>query len=261
MKGIAKKLAPFLLVLGACLDNTGDTLTLSNALVPTPPDCVLDPTSTNIRSSGVRDVTVGSLGARGYRQAFSIVNKGQPADAAPLAFGNRANVLANAMDVVVDGFNVCYEFKDFRTTTEVTGTTPEATFPSCKELRALDATQRTVFLSASTVIPAGTTGVAALDLFPRAINGVDPNEDFTASSSPFLRGLAVAGDRKTVIVHLQAVGHLNDNRRVESNEVLFPVNLCVGCVPFATACSATQHPDPNTLCFSGQDDIPDCVDN
>ncbi|MCC6806492.1 MAG: hypothetical protein IT381_03635 [Deltaproteobacteria bacterium] len=261
MKGIAKKLAPFVLALGACLDNQGDSLTLQNSLVLTAPQCTFDATSTTTRAGGARDVSVGTFGTRGYIGGYSIVNRMQPSDAAPLAFGNRTNVYSDVNTITIDGFNACYELKDFRNTTEATGTTPEATFPSCKELRALDANQRTFFLPASAVITPGQIGFASADILPPSVSLATPSEAFNMSSSRFLQGLSAVGDRRTVIVHLQVIGHTVDNRRIESNELLYPIVLCVGCVPFSAACPPGKHPDENTVCIPGQDEVPDCVDD
>jgi hypothetical protein len=105
-----------------------------------------------------------------------------------------------------------------------------------------------------------------VDILPPAVTAIDVATSFSASSSRFLSGLSAVGDRKTVIVHIQAVGHTNAGVRMESNEFLYPVELCVGCVPFANACpgglggATGKVVDTASVCIPGQDVVPTCKD-
>jgi hypothetical protein len=256
---LAKVVLPLLFV-PACLDNNGDSLTVTTALPVTPPLCVFDPQATTFISEGVRDVSAAPFGAHGYIIGLRIVNNMLAATASPVKFGNITNVYVNENDVTVDGVNVCYELKDFRNTTESAtagAPPPENTFPSCK---SISDRERTSFLPSTATVGAGAgVGSISLDILPPSLTNADVATPFNQSSSRFLQGLQNVGDRKTIIVHLQAVGHTNDNRRIESNEFLFPVQLCVGCVPFQAACSMGKIPDPTTFCVAGQDKVPTCV--
>lgn len=242
---------------GCVIDNPGSPLEIQGALTIQAPACAFDPQVTTRLSGGSRDVSANTLGAFGYIVGLVLVNKTRPVQERPLAYGNLANVYVDTTDITIDGFNVCYEFKDFRITTDGPGNTPENTFPSCTSIRDRE---RRFFLGSAGTVPTNSNLALSFDLFPPSISGASAQVAFTASSSRFEQGLVNSGDKKTVIIHVQAVGHTTDNMYVESNEMLYPVDLCVGCVPFTAACSGKQVPDRTSLCFPGQDRTPVCID-
>ncbi len=259
-----RKVWPLLLAFVACADNQGSPLQIEVAIAASAPDCVFAPDATTVRSRGIRDVSASSMGALGYLIGVRVTNNALVSTAQPLRFGPITNVYLNQNDVTIDGFNVCYELKNFRTTTEGQTTPPEATFPTCKELAP---GERTVFLPASQTIAAGGARSAmSFDVLPPSVTAIDLATSFDRSTSRFLSGLTAVGDRKTVIAHIQAVGHTNAGVRLESNEFLFPVELCVGCVPFVAACpggiggASGQVVDTATVCIAGQDEVPTCKD-
>ncbi len=271
-----KKIGLLAMLLGgfaACADNQGTPLSVEAALIATAPECVFNPSATVFRTRGTRDVSTNSMGKFGYVMGVRVTNRALTANQQAVRFGPITNVYINENDVTIDGFNLCYEIKNFRNTTEGTSSTPDATYPSCKELATASGT-KTYFVGAATQVPSGG-GLSAVDvdILPPSVTGIDLT-DFKTQSNTFLSGLANTGDRKTVLVHLQAVGHTVASNRLESNEMIFPVELCVGCVPFASVCpggpggsdevlrgitgSTGQVADPQSVCLIGQDEVPTC---
>jgi len=285
-------------VLGSCIDNSGETLQLTQAFSPTPPACTVTSSDTIFQSSGTRDVVLNSLASYGYIFSGRLVNSATAVANYPLRYGNLANVYVDVNDITIDGYNVCYEFMDFRDTTQTAGQPPPIHAPSCKELGIKE-----YFLAGTTTnVGAGALSIASVDLFPSSVTGVNvafppspepltneqiadaraagtivpptlTNEqyrtqqlaaDFAAydaavkavlaqiSGTPFMARLDTFGAEKRVVVHVQALGRTRDQRRMESNEFLFPVDLCVGCLNRGCAVDLTS------ICNYGQDRPGNC---
>jgi hypothetical protein len=285
---------------GSCIDNSGETLSLRNAFAPVAPACTVQASDTIFHSSGLRDITRASLASYGYILSVQLQNNALSVSNYPVRYGNNPNVLVDANDITVDGFNLCYEFLDFRTGNEMAGQAPTVSAPSCKS-----AGLRTYFVNASsTVVTANSFGAISVDIFPPSITGVtdylpEPPKELTPGEiaavraakmipatttdaqigqdeynarlaaysatvgshlskfggNAFVSGLGTAPFKREIMVHVQAVGRTRDQRRMLSNEFIFGVELCAGCLTQFCAIGT----DPTSLCAIGQDSGGKCA--
>jgi hypothetical protein len=274
-------------VSGCVIDNSGQTLQLTGAVAANPPACVFDPAATIFRSSGTRDIATSSLGNYGYVLGPRLVNNAKSVATYGEAWGPQGNVYVEANDVTLDGYNVCYEFMGFRNTTEAPNPAEPleiVTGPTCKAKQLpmyfISAVQ-TITVAGGLAIasvdlfpPSVTQAVpmpedldmtvtAAQIAAERTLSGrtdttlypdayiaqsVITGRNIAAQGgNPFLAGLERYGAQKRVLVHLQAVGRTSDQRRIESNEFIYPIDLCNSCLERLCTVDATS------LCIGGQD--------
>jgi len=246
MKSLAQ--AIFLLALtNACVEkNPGSFLLLQDVVAPAPaPTCTYDSSSTTVLSYGALDMSL----RQGYFMAPRLFNNATAQ--APVAYGPITNIEAEQNQIYIDGFYVCYEVRD------ITDSRKDPTL-SCKDLH---------YPHSGYIGAAATVAVQAKVAFPGLFL---PPEIFN-ELSPSLHATS------TILVHLQASGRTQDGRHVLSNELIFPVNLCVGCLnvlPSAIcqnnvvingsgiqciSCPAGQIPDSTSVCNLGQDIAEKCV--
>lgn len=219
----------------------GDVLSIENVVGRgAPPTCVADPSSTVVLSRGVRDIAKRKLTEYGYIAAVRMRNLTDPSKTqSGVIFGPYDNMFINNTDVLIDGVNLCYE-------TERTGDSlPKDPAASCESLRSAPK----AFSGGAGLVAASSRGVSTVDLFPQDVVGA--------------LGLDVAdGQQKTVFVHVQATGRLSDGATVRSNEMVYPITICNGCLyprnPTTgqlVSCTA----DLTSICTEGQDSNVPCA--
>lgn len=225
------------LLVGSCASKpNGDVLAVQDIVAPqAAPACLVDSASILYRSRGTRDLLV-PLTSRGYVAPLRLRNMTSAANVAiETRFGPYNDMLVNNTNVVMDGANLCYELD------RPNDSVPKDAAASCDSLKGA----QKAFAAGTANIAPGLLGVMSIDLFPPDV-------------IPAL-GIDVAvGERKTVYVHVQGTGRLADGSTVRSNELVFPVEFCKGCLLSACGENIADY-DFTTVCTLGQDDAPRCV--
>ena len=229
-------------LLCACADKPlGDVIAMQDIVPPSPaPTCTVDPASAVFRPRGRRDLAI-PLTTKGYTAGVRIRNLTSSANVAvDTKFGPYNDLLVSNTNVIIDGVNLCYE------TDRTDDAIPKDAAKSCDQLKSAP---KGFSPGAATLAP-GLSGLTSVDLFPPDV----------ASSL----GLSVAAnERKVVYVHIQATGRTASGTTVNSNEMIFPVEFCNGCLFETSSNCPTVQGVPqyatSTVCSAGQDDFVACA--
>ncbi len=240
MRSIIKGLVVFALVYGCAVNNSGTSLLLTQSVVPTaPPQCLVSGNSQTFLSVGTLDVldyeTPPKVVARNYVFNGLLTNQMVSANDSVSAFGNLTNVQTDANNVIIDGYYLTYV---------VSGDSPPQADPG-QDSSALKGSASAFVPANSAAVPASGKGVAGALILPNDI------------ISPMLLGDPTNQDF-TIEVHIKADSHTQDGRRLQSNEIVFPIDVCFGCL-HPTCAVSTDVYDFSQVCDPGQDAVPACT--
>lgn len=210
-----KKTLFAIVLMSGCLRNQGTSFQLRENLAPSdPPACSIDVSQTLILTDGIRDTNY-PLSNRGYLASLRVFNGMTEYESVNVA--GRGDVRSEVNNLTLQGFLACYEFQNERAVIE-----DSERLPDCEDLGGAQLLRST----ASTVLIGGP-GIGGVDLFPPNVTANDP------------RFSPAAGQQVTIRVHLQAVAFTQDGRQMLSNEMVYPVVLCNGCLSSGT-CAANS---------------------
>jgi hypothetical protein len=217
----------------------GGSLFLADNVAPAaPPTCTVDSGSNIFISDGLLDVSI----SQSYEMNPRVINNMVAQSGVPLKWsdplGSNTLVLNDMHDVYIDGFNVCYEKRQ----NNVPPANPNAT---CADIASV----ASGFIpSQGAVVPSGGKTAVGVNVLPKEIYdklGINLNK---------------GDDPQTLLVHLQGSGRTKDGSRILTNEIVYPIRLCFGCLDVTPACTALkQIPDPTSVCLRGQDEVQKCI--